>query len=737
MISFYRLVNYIWAKISETSDSKEDPVNDGFSVDNEHEDKLPTNVKKYGETLVDQLLSTMKRNEQSIAVGITGEWGSGKTTFLYLLKQNLDKRAEIVEFSPWMCQTPEQVTRDFFASLRHQLSQKHSSLSKPISHYAKYLEKVRISILGSFWLECANIVKPPSLLKLKNELSSKFKALDKPVVILIDDLDRLESKEVFEVLRLIRNTGDINNTIYIATFDKEYVTSVLKGIGCNEPSNYLEKIFPIELHLPKPEGYQVWELFKDELRVQDTTNHRFAERLVNSFSNSDYELILKILTNYRKVKRFCRLLMLNVNFVARFYMEDFKYLDFFWIELLQFYDNQTYDSLACDASILLYYDSSLMRYILREGIATKIISKEESHHYREEKIWRPLTPYILQRLFGEYIKTSPKSMCYPENYMKFFALGLSAQRISVNEFKQLIDGKHDYKQVIDDWIEQGKYISSIEYNLTQTTTHTLSESELSDYLKGALYHGLKKQSWRNKNLRFLTTILAKGNFSDEKIAHDIVERWLQKQIKESDDLLPLSGILKSLYATKEYDSENPDKYVMHLKVLSNREIESMLVIIAKTYIEKHRMKVNPLDILKENTELFKLFDNCCVETECVPLEGLSRYIQTSFDDIIQFFKVSNSKPTIEEYKSCMSELYNEQEPDPNSFEDSNDYYLWREYNDERYDNQMASHFGSGYNKKLEEFRSKCFQSLLPSAPKSEKNTQKGPTKNKNVNLTRG
>ena len=720
-IILFRLGNYFRTKISEKFVSKENSNSGGFTVDNEHEDKLSTNVKKYGETLVDQLLSTMKKHKQSIAVGITGEWGTGKTTFLNLLKNYLDKRAEIVEFNPWMCQTPEQVTRDFFASLRHQLSQKHSSLSKPISHYAKYLEKIRISILGSIWFESSPLIKTPSLLTLKNELSTKFRALDKPVAILIDDLDRLESKEVFEVLRLIRNTGDINNTIYITSFDKEYVTSVLKEIGCNTPSTYLEKIFPIELHLPKPEGYQIWEVFKDELRAQDTTCSGFADKLVNSFSNSDYELILNILTSYRKVKRFCRLFMLNSNFVARYYRSDFKYLDLFWIELLQFYDNRTYDSLARNALVLLYYDSSSNSYILREGITEKTTSKEVSNLYNGEKTWQPQTPKILQKLFGKYTTATSMSIRYPENYMKFFAIGLSEQKLSVNEFKHLIDGKHDYKQVIDEWIEQGKYISSIEYNLTQTNTNSLSNSELSDYLNGALYYGLKKQSWRNNNIRFLITILAKGNFNDEKRAQDIVKRWVQEQIKEAKNLLALSGMLKSLYSTKEYESENPNDFTMHPKVLSNNEIERILVIIAKTYLEKYSNTVNPLDILNKETQLFNLFDNCCIETESVPIEGFSHYNQTCFDVMIQFFKDYNPKPTIEEYNSCMSKLFYEPEPTPNSFEDPNDYYQWQAYNEERYNHQMTSHFGSGYNRRLNEFKSKCFQS--PPTTSAESDTQ--------------
>lgn len=734
-IDIYRLGNYIWTKISETFVSKENSSNDGFTVDNEHEDTLPANVKKYGETLADQLISTMKKQQQSIAVGITGEWGSGKTTFLNLLKNNLGERAEIVEFNPWMCQTPEQVTRDFFASLRHQLSQKHSSLSKPISHYAKYLEKIRISILGSFWLESSSLIKTPSLLTLKDELSSKFRALDKPVVILIDDLDRLESKEVFEVLRLIRNTGDINNTIYITTFDKEYVTSVLKEIGCNAPSAYLEKIFPIELHLPKPEEYQIWEVFKEELIVQDTTGRRFAEKLINSFSGSDYELILKILTNYRKVKRFCRLLTLNVNFVAKYYKGDFKYLDLFWIELLQFYDNLTYDILARNALILLYYDSSSNSYILREGITEKTSSKEVSNLYTGEKTWQAQTPKILQKLFGKYTTATSMSIRYPENYMKFFTIGLSEHMLSVSEFRLLIDGEQSYKQVIDTWCKQRKYINSIEYNFVRIKLNTLQESELYNYLNGALYYALKKQGWQNKNLKFLKTILAKGNLNNDKVAHDIVKEWMQEQIKEGNNLLPLSGILKSLYATKEYDSENPNEFTIHHKVLSNNEIETMLSIVAKTYLEKNRLQVNPLDIMRKETELFNLFHNCCVETESVPIDGLSHYIQTSFDEIIQLFKDSNSKPNIEEYQSYMSELYYEPEPDPNSFEDPNDYYQWQEYNSERYDQQMSSHFGSGYEKMLKEFKSKCFQPISISDSESEANTPKETTLKKKANIS--
>ena len=62
--------------------------------------------------------------------------------------------------------------------------------------------------------------------------------LDKPILVVIDDIDRLEKEELFEVLRLIRNTGNFTNLIYSvssSTFlKKQYQTPLLLFILCSE-----------------------------------------------------------------------------------------------------------------------------------------------------------------------------------------------------------------------------------------------------------------------------------------------------------------------------------------------------------------------------------------------------------------------------------------------------------------------------------------------------------------------
>lgn len=245
---------------------KENSKKKGFSDDDTENTDIPEALKKYAGEIIERLLVT-KINKQSYALGVTGEWGVGKTTFLGVLKEKIAGRAEIVEFNPWMCSSPEQVTSDFFASLRHQLSPKYSTLSHSIKEYAKYVNNVTLSH-PAISMEIILPVNEESLFERKKTLSQKFSRLPRPVVVIIDDVDRLERDEVFEVLRLIRNTADLSNVIYIVAYDKEYVTCVLEEKNIKDSSAYLEKIFPVEVHLPKVEDHLVWATFKDEIKLK-------------------------------------------------------------------------------------------------------------------------------------------------------------------------------------------------------------------------------------------------------------------------------------------------------------------------------------------------------------------------------------------------------------------------------------------------------------------------------------
>lgn len=62
-------------------------------------------------------LSKTRLEGESFALGIAGDWGSGKTTFLRQLRNELQKTFIVIDFNPWVCTSSKVVLSDFFRTL--------------------------------------------------------------------------------------------------------------------------------------------------------------------------------------------------------------------------------------------------------------------------------------------------------------------------------------------------------------------------------------------------------------------------------------------------------------------------------------------------------------------------------------------------------------------------------------------------------------------------------------------
>ena len=71
----------------------------------------------------------------------------------------------------------------------------------------------------------------------------------KKLIIFIDDIDRLDKSEVMAVIKLIRNSANFFNTIFVVSYDKEYLTNAITSIS-DQGEIFLEKIFQVELNPP-------------------------------------------------------------------------------------------------------------------------------------------------------------------------------------------------------------------------------------------------------------------------------------------------------------------------------------------------------------------------------------------------------------------------------------------------------------------------------------------------------
>src|SRR5207249_4786477 len=92
---------------------------------------------------------------------------------------------------------------------------------------------------------------------LRKRVEAVLGEAGKRVVVLIDDIDRLDRREIQAIFRLVKLSAGFAHTSYVLAFDDEMVAASLGekygGGGTESGRAFLEKIVQVPLHLPPPD----------------------------------------------------------------------------------------------------------------------------------------------------------------------------------------------------------------------------------------------------------------------------------------------------------------------------------------------------------------------------------------------------------------------------------------------------------------------------------------------------
>jgi hypothetical protein len=215
-------------------------------------------------------------NSRSFAIGILGEYGSGKTSFINLIKTHLDPaKTEILDFNPWSAEGAANIQRDFFDQLSARLYELNPRIANLIVGYSRKLSRTDSSF--------TKLVREAGLagsLFTRKTYTDDFERINqllensgKQIVITIDDLDRLYKDEVMEVLRLIRNTANFSNIFYLVAYERSYIDEAIKSVNANAAGSFLDKIIQLEIPLPKREKDDLLDLLQTYLKPFVTAEH--------------------------------------------------------------------------------------------------------------------------------------------------------------------------------------------------------------------------------------------------------------------------------------------------------------------------------------------------------------------------------------------------------------------------------------------------------------------------------
>lgn len=292
----------------------------------------------------------------------------------------------------------------FFSSLTMLLSFAGISIPLVFTNFPKIIQSVSIwlspIVLGiSIILQILSLVfsiikffkNKQSLSDIKKDIGKILSKKKRKIIIIIDDIDRLSSKEIKQLFRIVRYNADFPNTIYLLSFDREIVEKSLDVQNQINGHDYLEKIINIEYDLPKNSDFEINEyLFHELNEIVD----EFGEEGKAFFTqesikwNSLKPFYPSILTTIRDVKRYINSLYFKLNQYKRNEHLEINLLDYFIIELIRLKFPYSYNVVMQNKNVFVLtkkdiqernfdkkskYESLLSQY--SEGVEKQIVSQ--------------------------------------------------------------------------------------------------------------------------------------------------------------------------------------------------------------------------------------------------------------------------------------------------------------------------------------------------------------------------
>lgn len=253
---------------------------------------------------------------EGVVVGVLGAWGSGKTSFVNLAREEFAKaEVPVLDFNPWMFSGAEQLVESFFIEVSAQLKMRPGlgEVANNLSDYGEAFSGLTwLPVVGP-WIERGRSAAKTlgKLLERRKEgvagrrakVEAALAKLEKPILIVLDDIDRLSTSEIRDVFKLVRLTASFPNIIYVLAFDRARVEDALAEQAI-PGRDYLEKILQVAIDLPAvSEDVLNRQVFAavDSALARISNPGRFDEE---AWPDVYMEVIRPLIRNMRDVRRY-------------------------------------------------------------------------------------------------------------------------------------------------------------------------------------------------------------------------------------------------------------------------------------------------------------------------------------------------------------------------------------------------------------------------------------------------
>lgn len=356
------------------------------------------------------------RNKESLVISLMGSWGSGKSSIKNMALEQLEatKSCQVIEFNPWQWADQDKLSSAFFEEVSRIVQRKDPSkadkaLAKALRRYSQYLNagaevlsatakwtpillgsalvttalaslaegtaaQVTVwTVSGISWIgtlapwvkkaaECAGKRSKRldqhakdnerSLSQIRDELQTLLTGRTQPLLILLDDLDRLSSEQMKAIFQLVKAHMDFANVVFLLLFQRDTVEQGLQKAGF-DAADYLEKIVQAPFSVPVISSGQLEKVLFNRLDAILDDEPQLQQRFDKEYWDRMFHAGLRpFFRNLRHVYRYASTLAFHCRLLRGTEVAEVNAVDLFALECLRVFAPQTYQELPRHKALL-------------------------------------------------------------------------------------------------------------------------------------------------------------------------------------------------------------------------------------------------------------------------------------------------------------------------------------------------------------------------------------------------
>lgn len=431
----------------------------------------------------------------SLVVALYGDWGSGKTSVKNLMVSALKQRRTkipIVDFNPWQLSGSGGISDGFFTELRiavgaqiHVPDEAKQRAKDRLDKYSKRLsfggamarvlaplltaigrseEAAAVLVAAKGLKQASDITKTGSevidpeksvsdlpLAELKSSLEESLRALRRPMLVVIDDIDRLTASEILDVFQLVKANADFPNLIYLLLFERSIVSKALDAVSDGRGAEFLEKIIQVGYHVPHASRESVQKvLFSglDEYLALPGVARRWDK---NRWSELYLDGLAPFFRNLRHVYRFLSSFGFHVRQFQTGGHFEVNAMDLIALETLRVFEPSVFENLAANKRILTRDTGRTLFGRIEQDAVDAVVdailaSASAKHRDHVRRILRNLFPPISKSYAGEQGTGGDSSqwlrdarVCHPEFFDRYLTLAIDERELAQSDLESLLD----------------------------------------------------------------------------------------------------------------------------------------------------------------------------------------------------------------------------------------------------------------------------------------------------------